>query len=58
MSHLETLLMNEIRKTLEQMERSHVGYIDGETSNGIYYKIDNRSFAIEIKEANMQEEGK
>ena len=58
MSHLETLLMNEIRKALEQMERSHVGYIDGETSNDIYYKIDNRSFAIEIKEVNMQEEGK
>lgn len=50
--------MIEIRKALEQMERSHVGYIDGEVSNGIYYKIDNRSFAIEIKEVNMQEEGK
>lgn len=50
MSHLETLLMNEIRKPLEQMERNHVGYIDGETEKKIYYKIDNRSFCIEIKE--------
>ena len=58
MSHLEMLLTNEIRKALEQMERSHVGYIDGETSNGIYYKIDNRSFVIEIKEVNEQAEGK
>ena len=50
MSHLETLLMNEVRKPLEQMERNHVGYIDGETENKIYYKIDERAFVIEIKE--------
>lgn len=50
MSHLETLLMGEIRKPLEQMERNHVGYIDGETEKKIYYKIDKRIFTIEIKE--------
>lgn len=50
MSHLGALLMNEIRKPLEQMERNHVGYIDGETEKKIYYKIDKRIFTIEIKE--------
>lgn len=50
MSHLEALLMNEIRKPLEQLQRSQVGYIDGEISGCIYYKIDDRSFAIEIRE--------
>lgn len=50
MSHLETLLMNEIRKLLEQMQRNNIGYIDGESSNEIYYKIDDRIFRIRIKE--------
>lgn len=49
-SDLETLLMNEIRKPLEQMQRNNIGYIDGETSNEIYYKIDERIFRIRIKE--------
>lgn len=50
MSHLVTMLMNEVRKPLEQMERNRVGYIDGETERKIYYKIDNRAFCIEINE--------
>lgn len=50
MSHLETLLMNEIRKPLAQMQCSNIGYIDGESSNEFYYKIDDRIFRIGIKE--------
>lgn len=50
MSHLETLLMSEIKKPLEQMQRNNIGYIDGESSNEIYYKIDERIFHIRIKE--------
>lgn len=50
MSHLETLLMNEIRKPLEQMQNKNIGYIDGESSSEIYYKIDERIFRIGIKE--------
>ena len=50
MSHLEALLMNEIRKPLEALERSHVGFIDEENATTIYYKIDNRTFAIDIRE--------
>lgn len=30
MGHIETLIMNEVRKALEQLERSGVGYIDME----------------------------
>lgn len=51
MSHIEVLLMNEIRKTLEQLQRSQVGYIDRECSGCIYYKIDDRFIAIIIREA-------
>lgn len=50
MSHLETWLMNEIRKPLEQMQRNNVGYIDAESSDEIYYKIDERIFRIKICE--------
>lgn len=50
MSHLETLLMSEIRKPLEQMQNKSIGYIDGESSSEIYYKIDERIFRIRIKE--------
>ena len=30
MTHIETLVMNEIRKALENLERQGVGYIDCE----------------------------
>ena len=50
MSHLETLLLNEVRKPLEDLEKSHVGFIDEETSSTVYYKIDNRLFAIDVRE--------
>ncbi len=50
MSHLETLLMGEIRKPLEQMQHKNIGYIDAETSNEFYYKIDERLFCIRINE--------
>lgn len=55
MSHLETLLINEIRKPLEQMQRNNIGYIDGESSNEIYYRIDERIFRIRIKEVDSME---
>lgn len=42
--------MSEIRKPLEQMQRINVGYIDGESSNEIYYKIDEKIFRIRINE--------
>lgn len=51
MSHLETLLLNEVRKPLENLEKSHVGFIDSETCSTIYYKIDDRLFAVDIREA-------
>lgn len=50
MSHLETLLMSEIRKPLEQMQRNSIGYIDAESSDEIYYKIDERIFRIKVRE--------
>lgn len=42
--------MGEIRKPLEQMQHKNIGYIDAETSNEFYYKIDERLFCIRINE--------
>lgn len=55
MSHLKTLLMNEVIKPLEQMEKNNVGYIHSVTSDRIYYRIDNRLFSIEIKEEKSED---
>lgn len=50
MSHLETLIMNEVRKALENLQRSGVGYIDIEEAGRIVYKIDDREICVEVKE--------
>lgn len=50
MSNLETLLMGEIRKPLEQMQRNNIGYIDAESLDEIFYRIDERIFQIRIRE--------
>ena len=49
MTHLETLIKNEVKKSLEKLERDGVGFIDSETTEAIYYKIDNVEIRISIK---------
>lgn len=56
MSHISTLLMNRIRGGLEKLCNEGVGYIDGETTDKIYYNIDNRLFEIRIRETESNEE--
>lgn len=51
MCHIETLIMNEVRKALEQLERSGVGYIDMEQTGIFHYKVDNVKIRIEVKSA-------
>lgn len=49
MSHIETLVMNEVRKALENLQRQGVGYIDYETTGNICYSIDNRNIRVSIE---------
>lgn len=51
MSHIETLIMNEVRKALANLERSGVGYIDMEQSGIFYYKVDETKVRIVVEKA-------
>ena len=48
--HIQALLMFEINKKLEELQRRGVGYIDWEYMGGINYKIDDTVYEITIKE--------
>ena len=48
MSHIETLIMNEVRKALESLERSGVGYINYEESGVIHYSIDKKEITVSV----------
>lgn len=50
MNHIETLIMNEVRKALESLERSGVGYIAYETTGVIHYNIDQKDISISVGE--------
>ena len=53
MTHIETLVMNEIRKTLENLEKSGVGYIDGEETGAIHYNVDERNIRIQVDDTTL-----
>ena len=48
MSHIETLILNEIRKALEDLQRKGIGYIDLEQTGIIHYSIDDRNIRISV----------
>ena len=50
MNHIETLIMNEVRKALENLERSGVGYIAYETAGVVHYCIDSEDIPISVGE--------
>lgn len=54
MSDIETLLMNEVRETMEKLERSGVGRIDVETMGRIIYTIDGKFYAVTVKEVSQE----
>lgn len=56
MSDISTLIMNEIRNSLENLNRKGVGFINSEYSNKIQYQIDGRLFDIGIKELKSLDE--
>ena len=55
MSHIETLIMNEVRKALENLERSGVGYIDMEQTGIIHYNVDGTKIRIVVEKADRAE---
>ena len=50
MSHIETLIMNEVRKSLENLQKQGVGYIDGEYTRVIHYYVDGRCIRVEVSD--------
>ena len=48
--HIQALLMYEIEKKLEEIQRKGVGYIDCTYTGGINYKIDDVIYKITIEE--------
>ena len=57
MSHIETLIMNEVRKAMENLQRSGVGYIDYENTGAIAYRVDNTQVFIEVNEIAKEMKG-
>ena len=55
MSHIETLVINEIRKALENLQKQGVGYINFETMGNICYIVDNRIIRVRIDTISEQE---
>ena len=53
MTHIETLVMNEIRKVLEDLERQGVGYIDCEQTGVIHYNIDGRNIKVQVSDTTL-----
>lgn len=53
MSHIETLIMNEVRKALENLQRSGVGYIDLEQTGVIHYSVDGRNIRVSVTDTTV-----
>lgn len=48
MKHIERMVIREIRKPLEALEKNGVGYIDGEYADAIHYVIDDVCISIRV----------
>ena len=55
MTHIETLVMNEIRKALEKLEMQGVGYIECEQSGAIHYNIDGRNISVQVSDTTLSD---
>lgn len=54
MSHIETLIMNEVRKSLENLQSQGVGFIDYEQSGVIHYTIDGKDITVSIRDVSNE----
>ena len=48
MSHLETLIMNEVRKALDNLQKSGVGFVTDRVNETLYYEIDDTVITVKI----------
>ncbi len=48
MTHTENLIMNELRKALENLEKTGVGYIACESTGEILYDVDKNTIRIRV----------
>lgn len=51
MTHIETLIMNQVRKSLEDLEKQGVGFIGAEYTKEIQYDIDGKVIRVRVAEA-------
>lgn len=56
MSDMSTLILNNVRNTMESLNKNGVGFINCEYSDSIQYQIDGRLFDITVKEVERLEE--
>ena len=56
MTHIETLVMNEIRKALENLEKQGVGYIDCEQTGVSHYNIDGRNIRVQVSDTTLSDQ--
>ena len=54
MTHIETLVMNEIRKALVNLQKQGVGYIDYEQVGVIHYAVDGKDIEISVIDADLK----
>lgn len=54
MTHIELLIINQVRKSLDELQRTGVGYIVEERSNSIIYRVDNAKILVQIGETDKQ----
>lgn len=55
--HIKAFLMYEIDKTLSELQRRGIGYIDGEGTCVIDYRIDDTTYEISIREKEVLDDG-
>ncbi len=51
MTHIETLIMNQVRKSLEDLEKQGVGFIGAEYTGEIQYNVDGKTIRVRVAEA-------
>lgn len=51
MTHIETLIMNQVRESLVKLEKQGVGFIGAEYTVEIQYNVDGKVIRVRVAEA-------
>lgn len=51
MTHIETLIMNQVRESLVKLEKQGVGFIGAEYTGEIKYNVDGKVIRVRVAEA-------